>query len=68
MRRFQSVLDGLVKEGTIIKAKGDAVIKAMAAKREKFTNGKFVLFHIIINHLLNHSNAYFLIAQQRQRA
>ena len=34
--QVKSALDGLVKKGTITKTQEDAVLKAMAAKREKF--------------------------------
>lgn len=37
---IKSALDGLVKSGTITKAQEDAVLKAMAAKRERIESGK----------------------------
>lgn len=35
-KQFKSALDNLVKDGTLTKAQEDAVLKAMAAKREKY--------------------------------
>ena len=39
-KQFKNALDNLVKDGTITRAQEDAILKAMAAKREKFEKEK----------------------------
>ncbi len=39
-RQFKNALDNLVKDGTLTKVQEDAVLKAMAAKREEFEKAR----------------------------